>query len=116
MKTASMELLALYLPEHLNVKTVQLALGSEIHKRLEGTWYLRRDDTIVVYTQFNVLAMVNMPPPRAHGPAAGTGDRHLGVRYEASGLSGLQTLHRSAASAALSDSCADRQEVMDRQR
>jgi len=61
--TASTELLALYLPQHLNFRTVQLALGAELQKRLEGTYYYHKDNVIVVYTQFNVLAMINMPPP-----------------------------------------------------
>ncbi|WP_345985865.1 RMD1 family protein [Sulfurimonas sp. HSL-1656] len=63
MNTKSTELLALYLPKPLNYKKLQLALGAEMQKRLEGTYYLRKDDFIVVFTQFNVLAMVNMPPP-----------------------------------------------------
>ena len=62
MNTDSTELLALYLPKHLNYKTVQLALGTEMQKRLEGTYYVRKNDVIVALTQFNVLAMVNMPP------------------------------------------------------
>jgi required for meiotic nuclear division protein 1 len=60
--TDSTELLALYLPKHITFKTVQHALGAEMQKRLEGTYYLRKDDVIVVFTQFNVLAMINMPP------------------------------------------------------
>ena len=62
MKTET-ELLALHLPSPLNFKAVQLALGTEMHKRLEGTYYVQKNDVIVVFTQFNVLAMVNMPPP-----------------------------------------------------
>ena len=61
MNTKSTELLALYLPKPLDQKTVQLAVGSAMQKQLEGTYYLRRDDVIVVYTRFNVLAMINMP-------------------------------------------------------
>ena len=60
--TDSTELLALYLPKHLNYKAVQLALGAEMQKRLEGTYYVRKNDFIVAFTQFNVLAMINMPP------------------------------------------------------
>lgn len=61
--TDSTEILALYLPKHLNYKTVQLALGTEMQKRLEGTYYVRKNDVIVAFTQFNVLIMINMSPP-----------------------------------------------------
>lgn len=62
MPITSTELLALYLPRPLSHNTLQLALGMPMQKRLEGTYYAQKNDMFVAFTQFNVLATVNMPP------------------------------------------------------
>ena len=60
MKT-QMELLSLYLPRPRTFRDVENALGVGLKKRIEATYYARMDDVTVVFTQFNVLSVINMP-------------------------------------------------------
>jgi len=60
MKTQT-ELFALYLPRPLTFRDVQKVLDVELKKRIEATYYVRMDDVIVAFTQFNVLSVINMP-------------------------------------------------------
>ena len=55
------ELFALYLPRPLTYRDVERTLDVELKKRLEATYYVRMDDVIVAFTQFNVLSLINMP-------------------------------------------------------
>lgn len=55
------ELFALYLPRPLSVGDIQNALGIELKKKIEATYYARMGEVIVVFTQFDVLSFINMP-------------------------------------------------------
>ncbi len=56
-----MDLVALYLPKVLNRSDIEAALGVPLKKRIEATFYAEIDDTLITYTQFNVLTMINWP-------------------------------------------------------
>ncbi len=55
----TMNLVSLYLPKALNRNDVEEALGVTLKKSIESTYVADIDDTIVTYTQFNVLTLIN---------------------------------------------------------
>ncbi len=54
-----MELLAFYLSKPLSRYDVEEALGVVFKKGIEATYYALVEDTVITYTQFNVLTMIN---------------------------------------------------------
>lgn len=58
MKT-KMGLFALYLGEDLTRQDIEKALKTNLKKGIQTTYYAEIDDKFIVYTQFNVLTLVN---------------------------------------------------------
>ncbi len=54
-----LELVSLHLPKHLSRSDIEEALDVTLKKGIEATYYAEIDDTIIAYTQFNVLTMIN---------------------------------------------------------
>ncbi|MBU0720615.1 RMD1 family protein [bacterium] len=54
-----MELFSFYLPENTSLGDIENALDITMKKRIEATYYAEIGDTILTYTQFNVLTMIN---------------------------------------------------------
>ncbi|MDX1294634.1 MAG: RMD1 family protein [Sulfurimonadaceae bacterium] len=56
-----MNLVSLYLPKALSRDAIENALGVTLKKRIEATYYAETDDALLIYTQFNVLTVINWP-------------------------------------------------------
>lgn len=54
-----MELVSLYLSKPLSRNDVEEALGVTLKKGIEATYYAQIGETLLAYTQFNVLTMIN---------------------------------------------------------
>jgi len=59
-----MDLIAFYLPKPLTRNDVEEVLGVILKKGIEATYYAEIGDAIIMYTQFNVLTMINWPKSR----------------------------------------------------
>ncbi len=60
MKT-QMELVSFYLSKPFTRDDIERRLGIELVKSIEATFYAETDNSMIMYTQFNVLTMINWP-------------------------------------------------------
>ncbi len=54
-----MELVSFYLPTPYTRDDIERILGVSLTKSIEATYYVEIDDKMIMYTQFNVLTMIN---------------------------------------------------------
>jgi uncharacterized Rmd1/YagE family protein len=54
-----MNLISFYLPVASNKNSIEKALGITLKKRIEATYYAEVGDALIIYTQFNVLTLIN---------------------------------------------------------
>ncbi len=59
-----MELVSFYLPTPFTRDDIERILGVGLTKSIEATYYAEIDDSMIMYTQFNVLTMINWPRSR----------------------------------------------------
>lgn len=60
------ELVAFHLPKSLKKSTVEKTLGVTLTKGIEATYYAEAGDSLITYTQFNVLTMINYTHEKVH--------------------------------------------------
>ena len=54
-----MNLISFYLPVNTSKNVIEEALGTTLKKQIEATYYAKIDEVIIIYTEFNVLTIIN---------------------------------------------------------